>query len=285
MLILHTTRNCLVTTAILVTGLLGGEATAITIVNPGFEDVSGQSTFFEFTLGTPAGWQLHDPNGLVPDPDVFTGTLQPNGTEFFNSTAPEGVKVSILFNSEREGEGEYGYVQTLTDALQANTDYMLTVEVGNIASGTSQNDTFFNLDEFPGYRVDLLAGGVVIAQDDNSLSIPEGEFATSTVSLTVGAAHPQLGQDLGIRLVNLNVIPDGHTQQTSPDLEVDFDDVALSATPIPEPATLPLLAIGALAVVFAWRGRRRHSRLPESDRSRSPRMRRERPPGPMSCRS
>lgn len=56
----------------------------------------------------------------------------------------------ILFNSGREGEGEYGYEQTLAETLQAYTSYSLSVEVGNIASGTAQNGTFFNLDEFPG---------------------------------------------------------------------------------------------------------------------------------------
>lgn len=230
-------------------------ATVITVINPGFEDVSGQTPFNEFTFGEPQGWDFYDPDSIIPDPGTFTGTLQPNGTDFFNTTAPEGVKVSILFNSGREGEGEYGYVQTLTDTLQANTEYVLSVEVGNIASGTAQDETFFNLDEFPGYRVDLLAGGVVIAQDDNSLVIPEAEFATSTVSISVGAAHAQLGQQLGIRLVNLNVIPAGFTQETSPDLEVDFDDVGLSSTPIPEPSSLLLFGIGALAVALTYRRR------------------------------
>jgi len=221
-----------VAAAALITGALWFAADAIAmmiaVTNSGFEDVSGQTPFNEFTFGTPIGWPFHDPNSVIPDPGTFTGTLQPNGTDFFNTTAPEGVKVSILFNSGREGEGEYGYSQTLVDTLQTNTEYSLTVKVGNIASGTAQNGQFFNLDEFPGYRVDLLAGGVAIAQDDNSLTIPEAEFATSTVILSVGATHAQLGQDLGIRLVNLNVIPDGFTQATSPDLEVDFDDVVLS---------------------------------------------------------
>ena len=137
-----------------------------------------------------------------------------------------------LFNSGAEGNGEYGFEQTLTDTLQANTRYELLVEVGNIASGTATNGQFFNLDEFPGYRVDLLAGGTVIAQDVNSLIIPEAEFATATVSIDIGAGHALLGQALGIRLVNLNEIPPGFTQQTSPDLEVDFDNVRLTATPL-----------------------------------------------------
>lgn len=235
-------------------------AVTITVANAGFEDTSGQNASFEFTFGQPAGWNFHDPGGVIPNSGTFTGTLEPNGVDFFNTTAPEGVKVAILFNSGSEGEGEYGYVQTLADTLQANTQYALSVEVGNIAAGTSQNAGFFNLDEFPGYRVDLLAGGVVVAQDDNSLTIAEGEFATANVLLNVGAAHPQLGQPLGIRLVNLNVIPDGYTQATSPDLEVDFDDVVLTATPVPEPASAVLLMVGAAALALAlWRLRRRAS--------------------------
>ncbi|MEM7457500.1 MAG: hypothetical protein AAF456_24415 [Planctomycetota bacterium] len=210
-------------------------ADLITVANHSFEDTTGQTVFNEFTFGTPVGWQIYDPFA-IQGTGVFTGTLEPNGIEFFNSTAPDGNLVGILFNSQREGDGEYGFEQTLTDVLMPDTTYSLDVEVGNIASGTATNGTFFNLDEFPGYRVELLAGGIVIAEDLNSLSIPEGEFLTSTVSFTTGAAHPQLGMDLGIRLVNLNAIPAGFTQATSPDLEVDFDNVRLTTTAIPEPA-------------------------------------------------
>ncbi len=231
-------------------------AAVVTVVNDGFEDVTGQTVFNEFTFGTPVGWTIHDPGGVVPDAGTFVGTLLPNGTDFFNSTAPEGNRVAIAFNSGREGEGEYGFLQTLSDTLQANTQYELTVQVGNIASGTATNGQFFNLDEFPGYRVDLLAGGVVVAQDVNSLSIPEGEFAVSTVSFTTGDAHAQLGQALGIRLVNLNLIPAGFTQVTSPDLEVDFDQVQLSANSVPEPTTWVLLSAICLAGV-CLRGRMR----------------------------
>ncbi len=213
-------------------GFLAADVDAVTVVNSGFEDVSGQSPFNEFTFGEPVGWGYYNPNGIISSAGTYTGTVQLNGVDFFDTAAPDGVKVGILFNERRQGEGEYGYQQTLTDTLEANTDYVLTVEVGNIASGVAQNGAFFNLDEFPGYRVELLAGGIAVAQDDNGLTIPEGTFATSTVSLRVGASHPALGQNLGIRLVSLNVLPAGYTQQNSPDLEVDFDAVALSATPI-----------------------------------------------------
>lgn len=229
-------------------------ADMVTIINSGFEDTTGQTTFNEFTFGTPVGWELYNPDGLLPAAGVFTGTLLPNGTDFFNDVAPEGDRVAIFFNSAGQGDGEYGFQQTLSATLEANTHYTLTVEVGNIASGFATNGTFFNLDEFPGYRIDLLAGNQIVAQDLNSLNIAEAEFETATVSFTTGATHAQLGEALGIRLVNLNAIPAGFTQATSPDLEVDFDQVQLSAVAVPEPGMLPILMI-ALGLPWIRRSR------------------------------
>ncbi|MEK6236955.1 MAG: PEP-CTERM sorting domain-containing protein, partial [Planctomycetales bacterium] len=58
-----------------------------------------------------------------------------------------------------------------------------------------------------------------------------------------GDSHPQLGQALEIRLFNLNQmdLPD-------PGIEVDFDDVRLDATPIPEPSSWLLLWGAALGL-------------------------------------
>ena len=114
--------------------------------------------------------------------------------------------------------------QTLTATLEANTTYELLVDIGNIATGTAVSGETFPLEGLPGYRVELLAGGTVIASDDNSLagSIPEGAFGESVITFNPGDANPQLGQPLGIRLINLNQtagVPAGN------DLEVDFDNV------------------------------------------------------------
>lgn len=168
--------------------------------------------------------------------------------------------MGIAFSFEGTGgQGEWGLQQTLTATLQPFTQYTLQVEIGNIASGEDVAGNDYNLAGFPGYRLDLMAGAVVLEQDDNSLAalLAEGEFQTSTVTFTTGASHPQLGQALTIRLVNLNLVDNTTPTTATADLEVDFDDVRLDAIIIPEPATALLLV--ALPCLAATR-RRTHVR-------------------------
>jgi len=240
-------------------------AAPVAVVNPGFEDISGESPFNEFTFGPLSGWDLYDPGSVASGgagPTYFMGTLTPFEPDpigapgvfaFFPAGAPEGQRVGIAFSFFGSGgQGEWGVVQTLAETLQPRTVYTLRVRVGNIASGTSQSSDFFPLDGFPGYRVDLLAGGVVVAQDDNTLSgsIAEGAFAETVVELTTDASHPQLGQPLEIRLVNLNLVDPAFP---SSDLEVDFDDVRLDATPVP-PSVPALPAPFGLALALGLAG-------------------------------
>ena len=235
-------------------------AEILTVANSGFEDISTGINFNEFSFGAPTGWSLHDPNSVAGSgagPNYYIGTLTPNATpnpaEFFTLGAPQGQRVGIAFNFARAGGGgEYGFSQTLSATLQPNTTYTLNVDVGNIGSGTAVNGDFFNLSGFPGYRIDLLAGGVVIAQDLNSLSgtIPEAAFATSTVNFQTGAFHSQLNQALGIRLVNLNIVDSTNPTTLAADLEVDFDNVRLFAvTAVPEPGCLMLLSVPVLGFI------------------------------------
>ncbi|GAB4180519.1 MAG: hypothetical protein Fur0032_21490 [Terrimicrobiaceae bacterium] len=245
------------------------QAESILVTNPGFEDISGESPFNEFTFGPLNGWDLYDPGNITSGgagATYFIGTLRPTVLdpvgnpgvhEFFPDGAIEGIRVGIAFNfAGSGGQGEYGFQQILNTPLQANTEYTLQVQIGNIASGLAVNNDFFDLDGFPGYRVDLMAGGVVLSSDNNSLagSIPEGGWGLSTVSFTTGPTHEQLGQNLGIRLVNLNVVDPAFPGS---DLEVDFDDVSLSAVAIPEPGAAAMILLGGI-VVWAT-ARRRHA--------------------------
>lgn len=218
-------------------------AAPVAVVNAGFEDISGESPTNEFTFGPLSGWDLYDPEGITSGgagATFFIGTLTPFEPDpigspgvysFFDDGAAEGGRVGIAFNFFGSGDqGEYGMVQTLSETLEAYTIYTLEVDVGNIASGTSMGGGFFNLDGLPGYRVDLLAGGELIDQDNNLLfgSIADGQFGMSSFSFSTGAAHAQLGQALGIRLVNLNEVD---PSAPNADLEVDFDNVRFSAVP------------------------------------------------------
>jgi len=250
-------------------------AAPVALVNPGFEDISGESPFNEFTFGPLPGWDLYDPGGITAGGagnTYFIGTLTPFEADPIGAPgvyvnipagAPEGQRVAIAFNfANSGGQGEYGLQQNLATTLAANTRYTLEVDVINIDSGTSRSGQFFDLSGFPGYRIDLIVGDQVVAQDVNSLgsTLPDGEFATSTVSF-VSNANPELvGQALAIRLVNLNVVD---VLFPASDLEVDFDNVRLTAVPVPVPPLLPLVvfAFGGLYVGASRSLRRSSSQL------------------------
>jgi hypothetical protein len=233
---------------------LCAHADPILVVNPGFEDISGENVFNEFTFGPLNGWGLYDPGAITnggAGNTYFIGTLTPFESspgvyEYFPDGAPEGERVGIAFNFNGSGgAGEYGFQQTLGATLQANTTYTLQVLVGNIASGVSIDETSYDLRGFPGYRIDLMAGGVVLESDNNTLAgfLPEGDWGLSTVTFTTGSDNAQLGQALGIRLVNLNQTA---SVPTGADLEVDFDNVTLTANAVPEPAGAALLLAGGI---------------------------------------
>ncbi|MCH8147732.1 MAG: hypothetical protein IH987_07005 [Planctomycetes bacterium] len=208
------------------------EPVPLAISNPGFEADFVSEGCFEVLF--PAAWPVYDPNGILNGGGNSVGGLNlPPGSVFFPAGAPQGDHAALVFLSSTIGAGPAGLTQVLGDTLQADTTYTLTVQVGNIASGIGPPPCdvfgFFDLDGFPGYQVQLLAGGVVIAEDDNSLAatIPEGEFRLSTIQVSVGNTHPQLGDPLEIRLINLNVAD----TPGDPGIEVDFDDVRLVAQP------------------------------------------------------
>ena len=223
-------------------------ATELFIVNPGFEDpVTPAATFSGTNNAAPPGWSISDASSGLQDYRYY-GVWNPEGTNSYINGAPEGDNVGVVFLINNFNSTPGGLQQTLGDTLQLSTEYRLTVQVGNFAPSGSE----FNFAGFPGYRVELLAGGVVIASDNNTLSIGEGVFATSTVTYTSGTTDARAGQALGIRLMNLNF------SSTSPNnasgIEVNFDDVHLISTAVPEPSALALVGLAGLTV---WGLRRR----------------------------
>lgn len=212
----------------------------VDVVNPSFEDITGENQISVFTFGPLPGWDLYDPMSITgggTGSDFFIGTLAPSEVPgqpgvFLNfpGGATDGERVALAFNFDGTGDaGEYGLQQTLAATLEADTLYTLSVDVGNIATAVTEGGATFFLDGNPGYRVDFLAGETLLASDNSALTgaIAEGEFETSVVTFEAPADHAQLGEALTIRLVNLNetaLVPAGN------DLEIDFDNVRLTAT-------------------------------------------------------
>lgn len=231
-----------------------GHAQLLTVANPGFEaDFAAPGTFPIFN---PTGWTVIDNNHILDGNLDAVGVLNPTNTTFFPGGAPEGSNVALIYLSGDIGGGSVSLSQTLTSTLQANTAYTLSVDVGNIASGFGAPpfNQFFDLDGFPGYSVQLLAGGEVLAEDHNTLSgsIAEGTFATSTVTFNTGADHARLGQALEIRLTNLNI----RDTLENPGIEVDFDNVRLQAAVVPGPDALTVAMLGFSGIGMLTRRRR-----------------------------
>ena len=184
----------------------------IPIENAGFENPKLADN--ESSLFAP-GWDLYNPNGLPPE--NIHGCWNPP-IEAYPNEAPEGENIAWVWWCFVEEDAILGLSQTLKATLQANTTYTLTVRVGN----SLPFDGLPELEGFPGYRIELLAGGTVLAVDDNSQVIIEGDTGLSSTKYSAGPDDPNIGLALSIRLINL-----------LDDLgaEVDFDDVMLTADP------------------------------------------------------
>jgi hapalindole H/12-epi-hapalindole U/12-epi-fischerindole U synthase len=230
-------------------------ALAIVVLNHSFEDDPTNSGPFFF--GDPAGWSLIDDGGII-SPGSFTnvqGTLSLPGQPFYGGGAPDGNNVALLFisGSNQVGTSEIGLGQVLTTNLAANTQYTLSVEVGNIGSGSGT----FDLSGFPGYRIELLAGGNVLVDDVELTDSPigEDEFQTRNLTFSTGTNPLFLDQALEIRLFNLNI----NDNSNGTALEVNFDNIRLDAvSTVPGPASLPLMSSGlGLLGYLRWRRKRK----------------------------
>jgi hypothetical protein len=192
---------------------------SITVLNASFElPTAANNTFI--TTGPPTSWVTY---GSINNSNRAVGILNPNTTSLYLDSVPQGANVGVVFLLDNAGNhaqfnnSPAGLEQTLAAALQVNSKYTLTVHVGNLNQDTPP--TPYQFIGFPQYRIELLAGGVVLAQDANTLLPSEGRFLVSTISVDIPATHAQANQNLTLRLINLN---------SAVGIEVNFDNVILT---------------------------------------------------------
>lgn len=206
----------------LVAGWAAGVAGAgeIAVVNPSFElPVQGEC---QFSATGMVGWTATCGNpswgSWRPTPDCFY--------EGFSAGIPNGAQVGYVncVNAPIQ--------QVLAETVQAGQQYTLVTEVGK------RSDCCAMI----AYRIRLLGGAVVIAEDNDSLEPPTGGWATSVVSVTVPRGHAAVGAPLTIELALLEggqgnfdhvrlltgpYIPEGLEGDVDGDGSVNASDLAL----------------------------------------------------------
>lgn len=229
-------------------------ASLVFVSNPSFEETIVAPGNFATTTAPP-GWAAY---GDIDFNSRAIGSLNPNTTTLYTQSVPHGSNVGVVFlmddfnNQNLFNNSEGGMQQTLSATLQNSATYTLNVDVGNIGNDVNFPHNLFQFNGFPGYRIDFLAGSTVLASDSSFVStIPaEGNFRTSTITYSSGASNALAGQALGIRLVNLN---------NSTGIEVNFDNVRLELTAVPEPSTALVLSIVGVGTAMI-RGRLRRAK-------------------------
>jgi hypothetical protein len=132
----------------------------------------------------------------------YSGVLKASTTQY-PSAPTTGLYCAYLGGPPTSGS----ILQTLGATVQANTTYVLTLEVGARADYV-----------FTGYVASLLAGNVTLASGHKATPVG-GTFVTEVVVYESGATPAQLGQPLQILVTSTG------------DVEVDIQAVALTALP------------------------------------------------------
>ncbi len=217
---IFTIRVLIIALWLIIAGTGSAFADFISINNPSFEihDPFTKTMGSREWIDSMVGWDLAAAAGTVKFEDGYYPLGIPDG-------------VNVAFNN---GGTIY---QLLSATLSPNTTYELTTYVGY------RPNPNIPLDACPGYRIELLAGGNVIASDDNSL-YPAGLFLQSNVTYTASSLDPYLGLPLQINLISNGI-------------QTNFDNVSLQADAVPIPSAAWLLGSGLIGLVgIRWKFRK-----------------------------
>jgi hypothetical protein len=207
-------------------GVAAANASTITITNPSFENP--QIAPATNVIGTLNGWSLAGGNtGTTTQADTGLTPVDGNQMAFVN------LSDNALIN---------GTSQTLGTNFQAYTTYTLSAYFG----WRGDNLAYTGL-------LQLYAGGTALAGlvsggtlvQEAQVTTTQGTFVLGSLTYTTTATDPAIGQVISIRLGGEPVISGPH--------QADIDLVTLTATAVPEPASMGLLGLGLVGLGLASR--------------------------------
>jgi hypothetical protein len=154
-----------------------GLSVPVPILNPSFETPALTEGTWTFDNG--ADWGV--PDWTNP---VDYGVQNPIPGEMTDGAVPDGI---MQLWSNRDSPPA---TQTLSSVLTRGLKYTLRVMVGR------------RLDAgYGGYRIELWAGGVMLAEQHNVVAPVAGSFVEAKLVYTQRNAHPMEGQPLEVRLM------------------------------------------------------------------------------------
>jgi len=205
---------------VLVCGLLAPCSTAsgawpVAIENAGFEDsVLGDGVEDSSIPGWTEGkYNLAAPTVWV-DGASGVGVWNPDTSGYTSGLAEAGENMGFTCAFAGIDNGMNQILAGATGLLEADAQYDMSVKLGN--------PFLYNEGPAPDYRIELVAGGVVVASETGASPADDTTWGTAGFSFNPGAAHAQLGDPLEIRLLAVDDVRNDW-------YEVDYDSVSLTA--------------------------------------------------------
>lgn len=178
------------------------------------------------------GWTFHYTNSSISGVLNPTSTYYPGGAGLGTPGGADGARTGFVYNNLAVADESQlcSIEQTLGAILMRETIYQLSVAVGKSEDAV-----------YGGYRLELFAGDSLIGFQENAVDPPPGTFTDVGFTVVADTLDPVLfGESLKIRLSATSLAYNTGT---------DFDNIRLTATIVPEPATIWLIIT---TLPFLW---------------------------------